>query len=324
MEDSPKLFRLVLIVGWLRSYPKEWWRPDLIAGLTAAAVVIPKAMAYATIAGLPLQVGLYTVFVPMVIYAVLGTSRPLSVSTTTTLAILTLADVGTVVPGGEPSRLMAASATLAILVGGMLVLASILRFGFIANFVSEPVLTGFKSGIGLVIVVDQIPKMLGIHFVKGTFFHNVIAIVAHLSHTSAATLVLALALLALIFGLEHLAPNAPTPLIATGGAIAASALLGLEKLGVETVGSVPRGFPTLAWPDLDLVAQMWPGAAGIAVMRFTETIAAARAFAAPGEPRPVPNQEPQGGGLGRGSDFARYVNFAGLSRLLAIELTSPA
>jgi len=160
--------------------------------------------------------------------------------------------------------------------------------------------------------------------VKGTFFHNVIAIVAHLSHTSAATLVLALALLALIFGLEHLAPNAPTPLIAMGGAIAASALLGLEKLGVETVGSVPRGFPTLAWPDLDLVAQMWPGAAGIAVMRFTETIAAARAFAAPGEPRPVPNQEPQGGGLGRGSDFARYVNFAGLSRLLAIELTSPA
>jgi len=78
MEDSPKLFRLVLIVGWLRSYPKEWWRPDLIAGLTAAAVVIPKAMAYATIAGLPLQVGLYTVFVPMVIYAVLGTSRPLT------------------------------------------------------------------------------------------------------------------------------------------------------------------------------------------------------------------------------------------------------
>ena len=77
MEDSPKLFRLVLIVGWLRSYPKEWWRPDLIAGLTAAAVVIPKAIAYATIAGLPL-VGLYTVFVPMVIYAVLGTSRPLT------------------------------------------------------------------------------------------------------------------------------------------------------------------------------------------------------------------------------------------------------
>jgi MFS superfamily sulfate permease-like transporter len=106
-----------------------------------------------------------------------------------------------------------------------------------------------------------------------------------------ATLVLALLLLVLIFGLERLAPHAPTPLIAVGGAIAASALLGLKNVGVETVGSIPRGFPALAWPQLDLVAQMWPGAAGIALMSFTETIAAARAFSAPGEPRPVPNQE---------------------------------
>jgi SulP family sulfate permease len=291
MDNNRKLAGLVPILSWLRSYPTEWLRPDVTAGLTAAAVVIPKAMAYATIAGLPLQVGLYTVFVPMVIYAVLGTSRPLSVSTTTTIAILAAAELGMVVPSSEPAQLMAAGATLAMLVGGMLVLASILRFGFVANFISEPVLTGFKSGIGVVIVVDQIPKLLGIHFVKGTFSHNVIAIIAHLSHTSVATLVLALVLLVLIFGLEHLAPRAPTPLIAMGLAITASALLGLKELGVETVGNIPRGLPALAWPQLDLVEQMWPGAAGIALMSFTETIAAARAFIAPGEPRPVPNQE---------------------------------
>ena len=292
MKDNKRgLANLVPIVGWLRQYPKEWLRLDLIAGLTAAAVVIPKAMAYATIAGLPVQVGLYTVFVPMVIYALLGTSRPLSVSTTTTIAILTAADLGMVVPGAEPAQLLAASATLAMLVGAMLLLAAILRFGFVANFISEPVLTGFKSGIGLVIVVDQIPKLLGVHIDKGTFFHNVYAIVAHLPQTSVTTLVLAVAMLVLIFGLERFIPRAPAPLIAIAVAIGASVLLGLKSAGVETVGAVPSELPALIWPQLDLAEQLWPGAAAIALMSFTETIAAARAFNARGEPQPVPNQE---------------------------------
>ena len=105
---------------WLRAYQKQWFRMDVIAGLIAAAVVIPKAMAFATIAGLPVQVGLYTVFVPMVIYALLGTSRPLSVSTTTTIAILTAAELEKVAPNGGPGELIVASATLAVLVGAML------------------------------------------------------------------------------------------------------------------------------------------------------------------------------------------------------------
>lgn len=157
------------IADWLFQYQKDWLRPDLIAGLTAAAVVIPKAMAYATIAGLPVQVGLYTALVPMVIYAVMGTSRPLSVSTTTTIAILTAAELGDVVPNGDPSSLLKATAMLALMVGAVLMLASLLRLGFIANFISEPVLIGFKAGIGIVIVLDQLPKILGIHFPRGTF-----------------------------------------------------------------------------------------------------------------------------------------------------------
>src|SRR5512136_149973 len=148
MSTNPQRSGVIPILNWLLSYQREWLSSDLIAGLITAAVVIPKAMAYATIAGLPLQVGLYTVFVPMVVYAVLGTSRPLSVSTTATIAVPAATQLGLTVPNGEPARLMAASATLAMLVGAMLVLASILRFGFIANFISEPVLTGFKSGIG--------------------------------------------------------------------------------------------------------------------------------------------------------------------------------
>src|SRR5271157_5599417 len=125
--------------NWLSAYRKDWLRPDILAGLTTAAVVIPKAMAYATIAGLPVQVGLYTALVPMAIYAVMGTSRPLSVSTTTTIAVLTATELGQVVPSGDPSSLLRASAMLTLMVGGVLVLASLLRLGFVANFISEPV-----------------------------------------------------------------------------------------------------------------------------------------------------------------------------------------
>src|SRR3954447_23335750 len=292
MDREPStLARFIPSIAWLSRYQKQWLRPDVIAGLTAAAVVIPKAMAYATIAGLPVQIGLYTVFVPMVIYALLGTSRPLSVSTTTTIAILAAAELGNVVPDGSVSQLITAGATLSVLVGVMLIAAFALRLGFIANFISEPVLTGFKSGIGLVIVVDQIPKLLGIHFEKGGFLHNLLAIGQHLPQTNIAALVLALVMLVLIYGIERFTPRAPAPLVAVAVGIAASALLGLKGAGIETVGTVPRGLPELVWPQLSLLAQMWPAAAGIALMSFTETIAAARAFAEPEEPRPAPNQE---------------------------------
>src|SRR6187401_2301258 len=151
-------------------------RADIMAGLTAAAVVAPKAMAYATIAGLPVHIGLYTAIVPMAVYAALGTSRPLSVSTTTTIAILSAAALGQVAPDGSASALIPAAATLALLVGAGLLVAAAFRLGFVANFISEPVLTGFKSGIGLVIVADQIPKLLGIHMTKAGFFRDLLAI----------------------------------------------------------------------------------------------------------------------------------------------------
>jgi len=286
------------ICDWLGGYDKTWLRPDLVAGLTTAAVVIPKAMAYATVAGLPVEVGLYTAFVPMVIYAILGTSRPLSVSTTTTLAILTGTQLALVVPDGDPAALLTASATLAVLVGFMLILAAVLRLGAVASFISEPVLTGFKAGIGLVIVLDQVPKLLGIHFDKGGFLQNLLALFQHLPETSLATLAVGAAMLAILVGLERFAPRAPAPLVAIALGIAASGLFALHTLGVETLGYIPQGLPALTAPNLDLVEQLWPGALGIALMSFTETIAAARAFAGRGEPRPEPNRELVATGLG--------------------------
>jgi len=266
-------------------------RADVLAGLTAAAVVAPKGMAYATIAGLPVQVGLYTCIVPMAVYAALGTSRPLSVSTTTTIAILSATALGLASPNGSGAELVPAAAMLAMLVGVLLLLAGALRLGFVANFISEPVLTGFKSAIGLVIVVDQIPKLLGLHITKAGFFRDVLAIVEQLPSTSVATLLVAVAVLVLIFAMEHFAPRAPAPLLALGLAIGASAAFNLSQSGVATIGAVSGSLPSLIRPQLELVWILWPAATGIALMSFTESIAAARAFAAPGEPRPAPNRE---------------------------------
>ena len=126
-------YSYIPMLDWIRAYHKEWLRLDVIAGLTTAAVVIPKAMAYATVAGLPVQVGLYTAFLPMLIYSVLGTSRPLSVSTSATIAILAAAQLGRIVPDGNPAHLLSALATLTLMVGAILVLASFLRLGFIAT-----------------------------------------------------------------------------------------------------------------------------------------------------------------------------------------------
>src|SRR5271157_3309382 len=283
---------------WFRLLPEslvscrtDWLRPDIVAGLTTGAVIIPKAMAYAMMAGLPVQVGLYTALVPMVIYAVLGTSRVLSVSTTTTLAILTAAQLGQVVPSGNPAALLRASATLTLLVGAALVLACLLRLGFVANFISEPVLVGFKAGIGLVIVVDQVPKILGTHFTRGTFGQNVLSIVHHLPKTSLATLAVGLTIIVFLLGMERFLPKVPAPPLALAAATAGVYWLNLQHRGVELVGHIPQGLPSLMKPDLSLIGVLWPGALGIALMSFTETAAAGRAFARKGEPAPRANKE---------------------------------
>ena len=211
-------------------------RFDIVAGLTAAAVVLPKAMAYATVAGLPVAVGLYTAFIPMAVYALLGTSRVLSVSSTTTLAILAGTQLGLAVPDGDPAKLVTATATLTLLVGAMLVVARLLRLGFVANFISTPVLTGFKAGIGLVIVLDQVPKLLGIHITKQGFFTDILSVAHHLPDTSLLTLAVAVATFAVLIGMERLWPHSPAPLVAVGGGIAATWFFGLQALGVSTVG----------------------------------------------------------------------------------------
>jgi len=285
------LGKIFPVFTWLPSYQREWLRYDLVAGLTAAAVVIPKAMAYAAIAGLPLVVGLYTSLVPLVVYALMGTSRPLSVTSTSTIAILSAGALGQVAAGGNADSLITASASLALLTGAFLLIAGLLRLGVVANLISDPVLTGFKAGIGLVIVLDQLPKLLGIHITKAGFFRDIVSIGKHLPETSLPTLLLALTMLALMLGLEHFAPKVPAPLVTVAIGIAVSSIAGLDKAGIALVGKVEAGLPSFAIPDLSLVEQLWPAALGIALMSFVETAASGRAFLKRGDTQPDANRE---------------------------------
>jgi sulfate permease, SulP family len=322
------------IPEWLASYRKDWLRPDVIAGLTAAAVVIPKSMAYATIAGLPVQVGIYTAFLPMIIYAFLGTSRVLSVSTTTTIAILTAVQLGEVARGGDVTSMLRATVTLTVLVGAMLTLACFLRLGFIANFISQPVLIGFKAGIGVVIVLDQLPKLLGIHITKGTFLQNLLSTIRSIPETKPITLVVGIAVILILAGIEHFAPKAPAPLIAVAAGIGGAYFLQLGRHGVDLVGHIPQSLPSFTLPSVALSAQLWHGSLGIALMSFTETIAAGRAFVKNDEPWPQANRELLatglaniGGGLfgampGGGGTTQTAVNRLSGARTQAAELVT--
>jgi SulP family sulfate permease len=183
--------------------------------------------------------------------------------------------------------MMAAASTLALLTGAFLILAGLLRMGFLANFISDPVLTGFKAGIGLVIVVDQLPKLLGIHIDRGGFFQSIVSILEHMPDAHPPTLMLS----ALMFGIDRYLPRLPAPLVAVAVGIAAAALLGFKDTGVALVGTIPPGLPSPALPDFSLVHSLWTGALGIALMSFTESVAAGRAFARPDDLRPSPNRE---------------------------------
>ena len=221
----------------------------------------------------------------------MGTSRPLSVTTTSTIAILTAGALTELARGARNYELTSASSTLAVLVGGFLLVFSLLRLGIAASFISEPVLVGFKAGVGLVIVVDQLPKLLGIHFDKGPFLHNVVSTAEHLAQASLATVVLAGCMLGLQIGLQRFFPRAPASLITVAAGIAAAAVAGLDRRGVEFVGSVEAGLPAFIRPDPALFEPLWPAAIGIALMSFVESIAAGQAFRNTEEPRPEPNKE---------------------------------
>jgi high affinity sulfate transporter 1 len=286
--------RFVPAAGWLRAYRRDWLRADLVGGVTAGLVVVPQAMAYATIADLPVQVGLYTCMVPMAVYALLGGSRVLSVSTTSTIATLTastLVTAGVAASAGADDA-PSALATLVLLVGLALLAARLFRLGPIVDNVSDAIVTGLKVGVGLTVAVGQLPKALGIevHPDGESFFDQIGPVLRHLGDADTATVLLSAGTVAVLLGLGRVLPTVPAALVAVAGGIALVALFGLDEHGVALVPEVPRGLPTPALPAFEHVDTLLPGAIAIALMAYLETVSVARAVRRSGDP-PIDNDQ---------------------------------
>ena len=280
-----------LVPGWLRSYRREWLRPDLVAAVVIWSVVTPQAVAYAQIAGLPPEAGLMAAPVAMLGFGLLGTSRQLIVSATTATSAVSAATVGPLA-GGDVARFAALSAALALVVAVVLVLGGLLRFGAISDLVSKPVMTGFLFGLGMVIAVAQLPSLLGIDPGEGNFFPALNDLIGELGDVHAATLAVGAASLAVLIALRRLAPKVPATLVVLVLAIALSALLGLEDDGVDVVGHIPEALPDPAIPHIsaDDFVQLIAPALGVLVLT-AEAVGVARGLAAKHDYRTDPNRD---------------------------------
>ncbi len=261
---------------------RSWLRGDVVAGVTVAAYLIPQVMAYAGVAGLPAVVGLWAACAAILAYAVLGSSRLLSVGPESTTALMTAVALGALA-GGDPARYAALAAGLAGLVGVFCLLAWVLRLGFLAELLSRPVLVGYMAGVATLMVVSQLGKVTGLEVTGDSTLAQVRSVVEHLDEVHAPTLWTAVAVLAFLVAVTRFLPAVPAPLLGVLGAAAAVVLLDLEQRGVALVGEIPRDLPSLRLPDLSLgdLRALLPAALGIAVVAYTDNILTARAF----EPR---------------------------------------
>lgn len=276
----------------LRGYQRAWLRPDLVAGATVGAMLVPQSMAYAELAGMPPEYGFYAVLGPLVVYAVVGTSRHLGVGPEPGTAILAATGVGAIA-GGDPGRYVTLMAALALVVGALGVLGAIARLGFIASVLSKPVLVGYITGVGLTLLSSQIAAFTGVDIEAGRFFPRIAELARELDDVDLPTLALGSATLALVLLLRRWAPTWPGALLGVGLATAFVWLAsGTEPL-VPVVGAIPEGLPTPGVPDVgidDLVALV-PVAAGILLVGFSDNVLTARSIADRHGYRVRPNQE---------------------------------
>ena len=280
------------ILRWLPKYERTWLRTDLIAGLTVVALLIPEGMAYAQIAGMPPQTAFYAAPIGLLAFAIFGTSRQLIVAVSAIIATMSFATVSLM---AEPNttEFILLTAALAVLAGLISILAGLLKLGRVAQFFSESVMVGFISGLALVIVVKQLPKLLGIEAGSGNFWERLYDVIIHLPETHLTTLIVGIVCLILMIALEHFFHKIPAALVALVFGILISAILGLEARGVEIVGEIPAGLAQPQWPAVGL--QNWwllfPGALGLALVNFAEAIGPVRSFSAAHKYKVDTNQE---------------------------------
>jgi high affinity sulfate transporter 1 len=284
--------RLLPILGWLPSYRRAWLLPDVLAGVAVWAVMVPEGMAYSGIVGVPPIMGLYTIIPPLLVYALLGTSRVLVVGPDTATGLISALTVGAIAAQGT-AEFNTLTSTLAILIGAFFLLFGALRMGWVAAFIPTPVMRGFIEGLVLVTIIGQVPHLLGINGTSGTFFEKLWFVLRHLPDVTPAPALTGLLCLAAMLLLRHLVPRVPAPLVVAVVALILVSLLGGEAAGVNVVGHLPSGLPHLTTPDLDprILRELAPGALAIVLIGYAEALGGAKAATAPGDSDIDPNQE---------------------------------
>ncbi len=284
--------RWIPALGWLRNYDRGWLRPDLIAGVTLAAYMLPAALGDASLANLPPEAGLYACLFGGLVFWLFCSSRQTVVTVTSAISLLIGASLGDI-SGGDPSRFGALAAGTALLVALIAFLAWLARAGAIVAFISESVMTGFKCGVALFLASTQLPKLFGIPGAHGDFFENAGAFFAHLGATNAVALAVGgVALAILVLGKVYL-PNKPVALFVVVGGILLSAGLDLEAAGVKLLGAVPEGLPPIGFPSITFrdLNELLPLALACFLLGAVETAAIGRMFAAKHDARLDANQE---------------------------------
>jgi high affinity sulfate transporter 1 len=273
--------RYVPITRWLPAYPREWLRSDLTAALTSWGVMVPVALAYAGLAGVPPELGLVTAFAALAVYAVFGTSRHLKVTTSSTMAVMS-ASVVVGLAGGDPALYLALTSALALMVGVILVAAGLAKLGFISDFLAKSVVTGFIAGLAITIIIGQLPKILGVPSLSGSLPEQVVQLIGELPDTNPYTLAVGLVSLAVILVLRRVAPRVPGSLIVLVLGILAVSALDLASYGISVVGEVATGMPLPSIPFVPLTTLPYLalGAAGIVFLAVGESVGAGRAYAA--------------------------------------------
>ncbi|HTQ67876.1 MAG TPA: sulfate permease [Solirubrobacteraceae bacterium] len=299
MSDGRSLERWAPGVRALRTYERASLRPDLVAGIVLAAILVPQGMAYAQLAGLPAVTGLYTTIACLVGYALFGPSRVLVLGPDSSISPLILAAITPLLAGGSEATAIALAGLLAILVGLTEIGLGLGKLGFVADLLSKEVQVGYMNGLAITIIVGQLPKLFGFSTNADSFLKEVRVFFEGLDQTSSTTLLVGLAVLVLLLVLPRITRRIPAVLVAVVAATAVSAVLDLSSHGVDTVGSLPRGVPSpsFPWTNAKDVGPLLIAAVGITLVSLTDTIATATSFAARRGDEVRPSQEMIGMGV---------------------------
>ena len=292
-EGATRLSRWLPGVTAMRSYDRSWLRSDVVAGAVLAAILVPQGMAYAELAGLPAVTGLYTTIACLVGYALMGASRILVLGPDSSVSPLIFAAILPLGAARSPETAVALAGMLAILSGLVLAGIGVAKLGFVADLLSKEVQVGYMNGLGITIIVGQLPKLFGFSTDADKFVEELKAFVSNLDQTQATTLVVGLATLAVLLVLPRVTKRLPAILIAIVGATVVSAVLDLSTKGVDTVGVLPQGLPApqIPWTQASDLAPLLLAALGISLVSLTDTIATSTSFAARRGEEVHPDQE---------------------------------